>query len=219
MRRSIFETKFSSGGIDPEARLTESRMSPFPAGESETPYNITSDTQALIGSTQLNQRPAFGTCPAGMSLPAAACFNQTPGPGDSLVPVNFLTGQTHFTFNLRVSKAWGFGNLERASRRSAPRRPGGGGGGPPRGGGAGGRPGGPLGGGPGGGGGGGLVPMKRYTVTLSANARNLFNVVNLATPIGNISSPLFTQSDALVGGAFSTVGANRQIFVELQFAF
>ena len=59
----------------------------------------------------------------------------------------------------------------------------------------------------------------RYNLTFSVNARNIFNFVNLATPIGNLNSPLFGRSDALAGGAFSTQSADRQIFLQTTFSF
>jgi hypothetical protein len=57
----------------------------------------------------------------------------------------------------------------------------------------------------------------RYTITFSAFARNIFNRVNLAPPIGNLSSPLFGQSIALAGGPYNTASANRRI--DFQFGF
>jgi hypothetical protein len=72
---------------------------------------------------------------------------------------------------------------------------GGGGGGNRGGGGGGGIPGGGL-GGPGG----GAAEAKRYSMQFSLNFQNLFNHVNLAPPIGNLSSPFFGQSLALNGG-------------------
>lgn len=71
--------------------------------------------------------------------------------------------------------------------------------------------GGMRGGGGGGGGmrGGGGGPMggmfdgsseHRFNLTLSVSARNILNHTNLGTPIGNLSSPLFGQSNSLGGG-------------------
>ncbi len=101
-----------------------------------------------------------------------------------------------------------------------PGGPGGpGGGGPPMMGG-GGR------GGPGGGGPGGFFGSnsgKRYNMTLSIQARNLLNNVNLAAPNGNLSSPLFGQSTQLAGGFGPGGGggaaANRRIELMLRFSF
>ena len=60
---------------------------------------------------------------------------------------------------------------------------------------------------------------QRYSMTFSVSARNLFNVVNPATPIGNLSSPLFGQSIGLAGGPFNTQSANRRIDFQMMFAF
>ena len=112
---------------------------------------------------------------------------------------------------------------------------GGRGGGPGGGGGRGGGPGGGglgprgLSGGGGGGGGGffgggGTTSNRRFNLTLSANARNLFNDVNLGPRIGNISSPLFGESNS-IGGLFGggpgggSQAANRRIDFMAYFTF
>lgn len=188
--------------------------SPFVLVSSGTPYSTTIN-QDLIGSSILNQRPAFCTAPNSSSDcidTAYGNFDTVPSPGEQIVPINYLTGPTHFTFNLRLSKTIGFGGLAEGPTG----RPRAGGGGAP-GGGGGARGGNPF--GARGGGGGNNAASHRYNVTFSVNARNLFNYVNLATPIGNVNSPLFGRSDALVGGAFSTQSADRQIFLQTTFAF
>ena len=64
---------------------------------------------------------------------------------------------------------------------------------------------------------------RRYALTFSVSALNALNNVNLAPPINVIGSPLFGQSIALAGGAFSAqVGnpvANRLVSVEASFSF
>ena len=59
----------------------------------------------------------------------------------------------------------------------------------------------------------------RYSLTFSANARNVFNNVNLGTPIGVVGSPLFGRSNWLVGGFFSSPAANRRIDFQVMFNF
>ena len=73
----------------------------------------------------------------------------------------------------------------------------------------GGRPGGP----------GGPTSNHRYNLTLSAQARNLFNNVNYAAPIG-VVGPTFGQYTGL-GGAFGGVSqsANRRIDLQAVFSF
>jgi hypothetical protein len=200
------------------------RLSPFLVASSGSPYNITLG-QDLNGDSIFNDRPAFATASSSAvrSTPIGN-FDLLPVPGDPLVPLNYGTGPAQFTANLRVSKSFSFGP-ELKSTGGQQRRGGGGGrGGFGGGGGRGGRggfggrgaPGGPD--GPGGGPDGGAPVSRRYQLTLSAYARNLFNNVNSAAPIGTLSSPLFGQSNALAG--FGGNGpANRRIDLQLQFSF
>ena len=146
------------------------------------------------------------------------------------IPLYYLTGPGNFTFNMRLSKTIGFGpergrngNNQNKGGGGGPGGPGGGGdhgGGGPRGGGLG--PGGLGGGGMRGFGGMGGSTNRRYNLTLSVNARNLFNNVNLTPPIGNLGSPLFGTSNNIVsGGGFGAGGsaANRRLDFQAQFSF
>jgi len=66
------------------------------------------------------------------------------------------------------------------------------------------------------------VTSKRYNVTIGISARNLFNNVNLAPPLGILSSPLsplFGVSNALAGGFFGSPSANRRIEMQMRFSF
>ncbi|MBA3515272.1 MAG: carboxypeptidase regulatory-like domain-containing protein [Pyrinomonadaceae bacterium] len=152
-------------------------------------------------------------------------FNLRPSPDDPLIPRNFGEGPGFISVNMRVSKTWGFGNMpsSRATGQSGQRQPqgqstsagvGGGMRGVPQigGGGGGGRrgPGGGEGGGGGRGSGGGIPGIggpsgeageaKRYSIQFSLNFQNVFNKVNLSTPVGNLSSPFFGESRELAGG-------------------
>jgi hypothetical protein len=60
---------------------------------------------------------------------------------------------------------------------------------------------------------------RRYNLTFSVSARNVLNVVNVATPSGVLGSPFFGQPNALATGPFSSAGANRRIDLQVQFAF
>ena len=62
------------------------------------------------------------------------------------------------------------------------------------------------------------VPRK-YSLTFAAMARNIFNNVNLAQPVGVLDSPLFGKSNALAGGFFSSPAANRTLDLQLTFNF
>jgi len=62
---------------------------------------------------------------------------------------------------------------------------------------------------------------QRFNLTLSVQARNVLNNVNLALPVGNLSSALFGQSTQTVsgfGGAASEAN-NRRIEFQLRFSF
>lgn len=192
------------------------RFSPFLVASSGIPFNITTGTDPFQGNVY-NLRPEFGTCSGtGTSTSTKyGCFLTPVAPQDfesyTPIPVNFGEGPGRFSLNFRLSKTFGFGPVLEGS---------GGGGGGPMGGGTFGRPG----GGPRGGGGGGRgfdagSTNKRYALTFSANVRNAFNNVNLGTPVGNIQSPVFGESNSLAGGPFNTQSANRRIDLQVTFAF
>ena len=203
------------------------RVSPFVIANSGAPFNIITG-QDLNGDSIFNDRPAFATDLSRASVVQTnfGAFDTVPVAGQTLVPINLGTSPAQFTFNMRLSKTIGIGPKIEAAGADAQRQRGQGGprGGPP--GGPGGR--GPEGGrgaeGPRGGGGpmmigGGERSSQRYSLTFSANARNIFNNVNPAPPIGNLSSRLFGQSTALAGGPFNTQSANRRIDLQVAFSF
>ncbi len=207
------------------------RLSPFMTASSGSPYNVTTG-QDLNGDSIFNDRPAFATAnslPSNVVTNRFGSFDVVPQPGETLVPINDLTGPSHFSMNLRLTKSFGFGKKTEATAGAV-----GGSGGPGGPGGTFGRgpggPGGPGGGGRGGGGFGGRglggpdagSTNHRYNLTFSASARNIFNNVNLALPIGNLSSPLLGQSNGLAGGFGPGGGAstaNRKIDLQVSFNF
>ena len=140
---------------------------------------------------------SLNSLPANVVTNRFGSFDVVPQPGDPLVPINYLTGPGRFSLNLRLSKSFGFGKKTEATEYSGrpwwrgrnvwtrPRRPGRagwrrrisavrGGGGPDAG-----------------------ATNHRYNLTFSVAARNIFNNVNLTTPIGNLGSPLFGQSNGI----------------------
>ncbi len=192
------------------------RISPFLVAQSGVPFNITTG-QDLYQDSIFNTRATFGTCTpgaTGVKATAYGCFNLATQPGQAVIPINFAEGPGRFSLNLRLSKTFGF--LKKAEAANA---------------GAGGPGGGTFGRGPGdrgphGGGGfggrgmdGGGLSNYRYNLTFSVSARNVFNNVNLATPIGNLSSPLFGQANGLAGGPYSSSTANRRIDLQVSFNF
>ena len=187
------------------------RLSPFMVASSGPPFNITTGGDPYQDSVY-NMRPAFGNCPPNTQT-AFGCFNSVPSVGYVPIPIYYGEGTSRFALNLRFSKTFGFGPvLEGAS--SAVQGGGMGGGTFGRG------PGGPGRGGPGGGRGMDAGSTNRkYALTLGVNARNVFNNVNLGTPIGNLSSPQFGEANSLAGGVYNNNTANRRIDLQLTFSF
>jgi hypothetical protein len=202
------------------------RLSPFMMTSSGAPFNITVG-QDLNGDSIFNDRPAFTAAGAtGSNIVATkwGTFDTDPKSGEKIIPINYGTGPGQFEMNLRLSKTFSFGRKKESTSSASGMQgppPGGGRGGPPPGGGGlgpGGLSGG--GGGPGGPGGpfGSSSANNRYSLTFSLGARNVFNVVNLGTPIGQLSSPLFGKSNSLAGG-FGPGGGNRHIDFQVMFSF
>jgi hypothetical protein len=198
------------------------RLSPFLIASSGPPFNITTG-QDIFGNARFTARPAFATCsgalPTSVVQTAFGCFNVSPQPGQALIPINDAVGPTRFTLNVRLSKTFGFGKTKEATAAGGPGGPGGGGTfgrGPGMGGGRGG------GGGGRDGGMGGFdrgATNRRYSLTFAVSARNALNDVNLATPVGNLSSPLFGRSNGIAGGPYGSNTANRRIDLQVTFGF
>ena len=195
------------------------RVSPFMIVNSGAPFNITLG-QDLNGDFIFNDRPALAssaTATADFKSTPFGNFDLNPPSTDPRIPVNFGDGPGQFTLNLRLSKTFGIGPKVEGS------------GGPPQGGGMGGHSpeahGGPRGfggGGRGRGGPGGPFgerSSQRYSLTFSANARNIFNHVNPGAPVGSLSSDKFGQSISLAGGPFNTQSANRRVDFQVMFSF
>jgi hypothetical protein len=183
------------------------RMSPYLIVSSGTPYNITL-SQDLIGTGQFNQRPTFANGTTGstiVNVSGIGTFNTVPAENATPIPVNFLTAPGLFTLNLRLSKTIGFGEESAISGSSQGARSRG-----------------------------GLFNVagtdRRYNLTFSVNARNLFNHVNVATPTGVLNPPtaelpqasassFFAVPNQLAGGSFSSNTANRMIYLQASFRF
>ncbi len=206
------------------------RFNPFLIAHTGRPYNILSSSD-LTGDQFLNNRPSYADaslCTAGSEQyfqTQFGCLNADPGQGDSLVPMNLGTSPASVAFNLRLSKTIGVGPKTESAGGVADGGPHG-----PPGGGRGGRGGGPGGGlGPGGlGGGGGPGGMmgpagtgRKFNLTFSAQALNMFNNVNYGTPIGTLGSSEFGRSTSLASGPFSGPGGStsRRVFFQAVFAF
>lgn len=229
-----FTGEYGRGGGDVRHRFTMSGTINSPWGKlvfnpliiasSGPPFNIVTGLDANLDRV-LTERPSFAAANANCAAPNIRCtafgnFNLTPLPGEQIIPRNFGQAPGFLSVNMRVSRTWTFGVINRGANsaaggqggnRGGNRGGGGAGGGGGRapvgpGGGMGGMGGGQRGGGGGipglgqGGLGGGASAEKRYSLTFSVNFQNLFNNVNLIAPQGNLSSPLFGQSLGLNGG-------------------
>jgi hypothetical protein len=202
------------------------RFSPFLIASSGSPINVTTATD-LNGDSIFNDRPGLvstATCPTSTLQGAGSTiyctplgtFDAMPTASEKLAPINFATSPSHVSLNFRLAKTFGFGPKLKGTGNLGQGGPGGGGGGGGRGGGG---PRGPLfGGGPSMGGPG---SDRRYNLTLSASARNVFNKVNLGNPSGSwvLGSPFFDRYNSLQGGPFSTGVANRRIDLQATFSF
>jgi len=179
------------------------QLFPFLVANSAPPFNIILG-QDLNGDSIFNDRPAFASNlsnPANLVTTRWGTFDKVPEAGETIIPPNYGTGFGQFTANLRLSKTFGFGKEVQ----------GGGPGGGPGGGGRYGRGLGPgglssmgAGGNPFGRGG---TTNRRFNLTFSVAARNIF------------SSPIFGKPNALTGGFFSSNAANRRIDFQVRFSF
>ena len=218
------------------------RLNPLIFARSGSPFNIITGRDTNNDSL-FTDRPAFATDLTRPSVVVTrfGAFDTLPAPGQELIPRNFGHGPAFFTVNLGLSKTFGFGEVAGAARaaNATPQGEGGGGGGRAGGaggggrgaggaGGRGGRGGGvnPFGGGAGGGGQGGAraAVEKRYSLTVSIRAQNLFNRTNGGTPVGNLLSPFFGESLSTAGGfgfgpGGSSAAGNRKVEVQLRLSF
>jgi len=190
------------------------RVNPFLVVQSSQPFNITLG-QDYNGDSIFNDRPTFAT----PGLPGQTImvtkwgtFNLTPLPGQTVIPPYYGSGPGRFSLNLRVSKTIGFGPETKSGGGTS-----GGMGGP--GGGRGRGPGGGFGGAMGGPISLGNTTNRRYSLTFSVNARNVFNNINYAPLVGNLSSPIFGQPNSIAGGPYGSSSAPRKIELQAVFNF
>ena len=205
-------------------------LSPFLVAASGTPFNVTVG-QDLFGTGAFNARPALAATGAPCSSTGPIyCyplgdFNTLPASAQSIIPPYGYDNPGQFTFNLRLSKTISFGRETKRPTSTGGYGGGRGGGGRGRGIGGGLGPGGLS----GGGGlgsffGGGNNSNRRYNLTLSVNARNVFNDVNLGPRAGTVGSPIFGESNS-IGGLFGGPGfsgpqaSNRRVDFMATFTF
>ncbi len=195
-------------------------LSPFVAYNSGAPYNVTVGSD-LTRNNQLNARPTFAaSCTeANVRDTKYGCLDTDPfGTNEKIIPFGLGTGPSNVSLNMRVSKVIGIGPKVEHGGAAGGGYGGRGGG---RGGGGGGLGAGGLSGSRGGPGRLDQTTPRRYNLTLTAYATNVFNHENLGTPNGTLQSPFFGESQSLASGGFfgaSTAG-NRSLFLQAVFNF
>ena len=198
-------------------------LSPFILARSGTPYNVTTGTDVNRDSVY-NDRPAFASGTSASCSSASTFATPAQGSAYTEIPINYCTGPSIFTFNLRAGRTIGFGrklsgtpDASGSSGRDRQR--------------SGGIPG--MGGGPGGGGSsrggdrggfggsGGGASGRRYSLTLGAQAQNLFNTVAYAPPTATsaLTSTQFGKLTQLVGRPFSSPNAVRTVTLQATLNF
>ena len=209
-------------------------VNPFVVANTGPPFNIITG-QDLNLDRQVNERPSFAGPNANCALSTIRCtrfgnFNLVPLTGEEIIPRNFGKSPGSVVVNLRIGRTFAFGDINRGNAAAAARPAAGGPGGPGgptavAAGGGGPRaavgPGGPQ--GPG-----GAPSEKRFNLNVSLYIQNIFNHVNLGTPVGNLSSPNFGESLGLSttatqfggpGAAGSAGAGNRRIYAQLRLNF
>lgn len=179
-------------------------FAPILFAQSGTPYNVTIGKD-FTKNNQFNARPTYGTCGAADVVSTRyGCLDSNPvGKGEMIVPFGLGTGPANVSFSLRMSKVIGIGQKIGGP---APSQGVSGGGGIVTSGGVSGNL--------------DAAANRKYKLTLTAGAINLFNVVNLAPPNGTLLSPLFGKSQALANGAYADpVPGNRYIFTSAILSF
>ena len=98
------------------------RLSPFILADSAAPFNIIVG-QDLNGDSIFNDRPALASTPGSggtIFVTPYGTFNTAPIPGQPITPINYGSGQSLFTLNLRLSKTFGLGPKTESHNTGAP---------------------------------------------------------------------------------------------------
>jgi hypothetical protein len=163
----------------------------------------------LTENNQFNARPTYGVCgqPSVVSTPYGCLDTDPVGKGERIVPYGAGTGPANFVMHMRVSKVIGIGPEIKGAKGAQGMQ----GNGSVNGRGL---------------SGGQAQPKldatvaRKYSLTLIGGALNIFNIVNLGTPNGTLSSPLYGKTQSLAGGPFgSPTPGNRAVFIQALFSF
>jgi hypothetical protein len=183
-------------------------VAPLIAAQSGTPYNLVIGND-LTENNQFNARPTYGTCgESGVISTPYGCLDTDPtGKGEKIIPYGAGIGPANFAMHMRVSKVIGIGPRIKGAKGAEGMQ----GNGSVNGRGLSGSQAQPK-----------LdaTVARKYSLTLVGGALNIFNIVNLGTPNGTLSSPLFGKTQSLASGPFgSPTPGNRAVFVQAVFAF
>ena len=196
------------------------RFSPLIVVQSGAPFDIIT-SQDIYGDTLLSARPGIPSNPdkPGLIQTPYGLLDPNPSLGEKILPRDFGRGPGLFSVDLRVARTFGLGHLKNRTNRNASNAGGGA------------APAAPAPGPAGRGGisgfenmnsgGGGSSSERRYSLTASVSARNIFNHVNPGPVIGDINSPLFGQANQIAGnvGAYTGYSSNRRFEFQLRFGF
>jgi hypothetical protein len=185
------------------------RLSPYLMVQSGSPFDITTGRD-LYGTALFNARPSLSqSLGPGIIATPYGFLDPDPEAGQPILGRNAGRGPGSFTFNLRISKTFGFGAVKGsekaaegapkidATKMSAP---------------------------------GGLRGLfgsspseHRYSMIIGLSARNITNHNNPGPIIGTITSPLFGRANQIAGGpnaeGFSESASNRRLELQLRFTF
>lgn len=201
-------TEYGPSSLDVRHRFTlsgfinlplELSLTPFVIASTGRPFNITSGNDAN-GDTLFTDRPALADdlSRPGVVVTRFGAFDPNPAPGAPIIPRNFGRGTSFLSVNLGIGRTFKFGKMPRPKSSAKDKNN-------------------PL---------GALLdsvgsPEKRFELTLSLRAQNLFNRTNSAAPVGNLNSPLFGQATQSVGayGSGLTTTGNRRLEGQVRLSF
>jgi len=192
------------------------RFNPLLTATSGPPFDITAGRD-LYGDTLFNGRPGIATDPKkpGVIATAYGLLDPNPTPDERLIPRNFGRGPGQVMFNLKVGRTFRFGAIKEGAADANT------GAGVPGSGGDNRAPASPF-SVAGAAQAGGASTARRFSLTISMQARNVTNHNNPGPIIGNIASPLFGRANQPAGsgnGLFSESANNRRLELQTRLTF